>query len=253
MSLGLVDALCHLDDERIASPASLLEQAADAGIAHVVTASMDPRAPVRALSHPRVTVHRAYGVHPWVVDATALDAQLEELKERLEGDDVVAIGECGLDKLCEVPLAVQERALDAQLRVASERDLPLVLHLVRAHGALLAALDELGRPVRGMVHGYSGSAEAALELCRQGLMVSFGGMVTNPRARRAREAACAVPLDHLLVESDAPDHPPASFGDTSAPAAILDVIDALAALRGEGRDAIARATAENARRLFGFA
>jgi len=249
---GLVDALCHLDDDRLPDPAAILERAARAGVTDVVTSTMDPRAPVRALAHPAVRVHRAYGMHPWALEESALAAQLEALTERLLGDDVVALGECGLDTVCEVPMALQKRALVEQLRLARVRERPVIFHLVRAHGALIAALDELGGPVRGMVHGYSGSAEAALELCRRGLFVSFGGMVTRPAARRAREAARAVPLSRLLVESDAPDHPPVGFGEQSEPAAIGLVLDALSELRGEDRDALARASAENARRLFGL-
>jgi TatD DNase family protein len=103
--------------------------------------------------------------------------------------------------------------------------------------------------VGGLVHGFSGAPEMARALVEHGLSVSFGGLVTHTRAARARRAALVVPTERLLVESDAPDHP-VRDGAVSEPADLPDTLAALAALRDDDVEALARATAENARALF---
>jgi hypothetical protein len=138
--------------------------------------------------------------------------------------------------------------------IASTLGLPVVLHEVRAHAALLEVLAR-GGPLAagGYLHGYTGPAELVDEWLAHGLSLSFGGMVTNPRARRCRAAAAAVPLDRLLVESDTPDHPPRGLGAAqSEPAGIALVLFELARLRGAQPEALAAATADNARRLLGL-
>jgi TatD DNase family protein len=249
---GLVDALAHLDDQRIEEPtAVLLERAATAGVAHVVNAGVDPLADADALpSAQGVRVWRAFGVHP-LACGDRLDDKLAALERRLASVDVVAVGECGLDQRAGMPpVDAQQRALARQLTLARERELPVILHVVSATAPLLDVLAD-APGVRGFVHGFTGAPEVAEQLLGLGLHLSFGGQVANPKAKRCRRSAAAVPLDRLLVESDTPDHPPnPPDGRLSEPARLPDVVAALAGARGESVDVVGPATARNARALL---
>jgi TatD DNase family protein len=252
---GLVDANCHLDDTRVADVEALLARAAAAGVGDVVSTGVHPRRDKRELPGRRggPRVWRAVGLHPQ--GAADLEDCLPLVEERAALPGVIAIGEIGLDRREGMPvLALQRRALEAQLELARGLGLPVVLHEVRAHAALLEVLDRCGPlAAGGYLHGYTGPAELVDEWLAHGLSLSFGGMVTNPRARRCRAAAAAVPLDRLLVESDTPDHPPRGLGSAqSEPAGIALVLFELARLRGAQPEALAAATADNARRLLGL-
>lgn len=214
--------------------------------------------------HPDLAI--AYGIHPQIVpllDDAALDSQLELLCSVLSGKASTlrrpqALGELGLDALTPETqgcLPRQERCFRAQLAIAREHDLPIVLHILRTHGPAVRILKSDGVPrAGGVVHSYSGSAELAKDYLKLGLSISFAGAVTYPNARRQQAAARAVPLDRLLVETDAPDQTPWSRRPAAnEPAFLGEVLDALAIIRGEPRTALARATEDNARRLFGLA
>lgn len=253
----LVDCLCHLEDPRIDDRSALLKRAAAAGIGDVIWAGTDPlrdiTRPLREAAPAPLRLWHAFGIHPQHVRDDALPAQLRELDRLLDAPHVVALGECGLDRRPGMPpLELQRRALRAQLDRARARGLPLLLHAVRAMGPLLELLQQAGPlAAGGMVHGFTGSAQSARELVSLGLHVSFGGVVTKPAARHAREAARVVPAARLLVESDAPDHPPAGVPARQAePAHISHTLAALATLRGEPYPALAARTADNAGQLF---
>lgn len=213
--------------------------------------------------HPELAI--AYGIHPQVVplfDEAALDAQLELLAAVLSGRSdglrrPQAVGEIGLDALTPETsgcLARQERIFRAQLALAREHELPIVLHILRTHGPVVRILKADGVPgCGGVVHSYSGSAELVAEYLKLGLSISFAGAVTYPNARRQQASARAVPLDRLLVETDAPDQTPWSRRPAAnEPAFLGEVLDALAIIRTEPRADLARATEANARRLFGL-
>lgn len=198
-------------------------------------------------SRPRPRVWRAYGIHPQEApsDERDLEELLALLEQRLDAPDVVAIGECGLDRRPGMPPAdAQERALSAQLALARRRGLPVILHCVRAPGRLLELLEETGPLVAGgLVHGYGGAPDLIPRFAALNLSLSFGHLVGNPKATKARASAKATPPERLLVETDAPER---------APAALAEHVRLLAELRGQPVAEIARCTAENARRLFGL-
>lgn len=201
-------------------------------------------------------------------DGSALDEQLAALFRAARGEPLAdgepplprphAIGELGLhaansDAPADI-LLQQERAFRAQLALARQLDLPLVLHVVRAHGQALRILQRDGVPRSGgVVHSYSGSAELVADYVRLGLHLSFAGPITYPEARRVQAAACRVPRDRLLVETDAPDQTPwARKPAACEPAFLPDIVEALARHRGEACAELARSTEANARRLFGL-
>jgi len=247
----LVDALAHLEDPRVARVSALLDRAAEAGVHDVICGATDPEAALPAFTHARVRVHGACGLHPRVVDAARVSLQLDALAAQIARARPIAIGECGLDAREAMPdLDDQVRALEGAILLARAHDLPVIFHVVRATERFLDVIARF-EGVRGVVHGFTGAAEVARALVERGLFVSFGGAVTDLRARRARAAARAVPIDRLLVESDTPDHPAAGLA-ASEPSMLPVVVRALAALRGDDEEAVARATAENARGLFGL-
>ena len=211
-----------------------------------------------ARRHPDVAF--AIGVHPQIVaevdEATALEmvGQLAAWLGDPRRPRPAAIGELGLDAVGErkATLERQERLFRAQLALAREHDLPVVLHLLRAHGRALSILRRDGLPRRGgVVHSYSGGAELVRDYARLGLHLAVAGPVTWGGAERSRAAAAAIPDALLLVETDAPDQPPEPHrGGLNEPAYLPAIVAALAHLRGVDARAIAALTEANARRLF---
>mgnify|MGYP002777879824 CR=1 FL=1 len=203
----------------------------------------------------------ALGIHPQVLpdldpagDARALEALKERVRAAPAG--MVAIGECGLDFGPQGAGAPRERqiaVLRAHFELARATGLPLVLHCLKAHAALLELLEERPLPP-SILHSYSGSAEMVPAFCRGGHAISFAGALTLPGARRPGLAARAVPTDRLLIETDSPDQTPATRRPArNEPAFLLDVARAVAEARGEPLELVAATTYENARRLLRLA
>jgi TatD DNase family protein len=198
------------------------------------------------------------GIHPWYVeryDETELVSACADLRSARERG-ACAIGECGLDALRAkrggAPLELQRKVLEAQLTIARERSLPIVLHCVRAHGALLEILEREGTlPAGGVMHSYSGSLELLPRYEKLGLSFSFAGVVTRTQASKARAVARQVPLARLMVESDGPDQVAVQVSrGHSEPCDIRLVLSELTQLRDESFETLASRTATNAAQLF---
>ncbi len=193
------------------------------------------------------------GVHPWWVPALGPDALAEALRA-LETARMDGLGECGLDHhRAREPdaRATQRDVLRAQLAIARDRDLPIVVHCVRAHADLLGILRADGVPrAGGLMHGWSGSPEEVGPFVALGLHVSFGLRALRPDAAKVREAARRVPPDRVLLETDAPDGVP---GTRMEPAQLRDVAEAIATVRGEDADAVLARAGASARALWGLA
>lgn len=259
----MIDAHCHLDrfaPER--DPAEALAEALAVGVRRVVVAGVDPagwRAQA-ALARAHMQVSCTYGLHPWTVAAVAdeaLPGLLAELERALDGGLGVApvgLGELGLDHGRRGPAPTrprQEAAFRAQLRMARARSLPVVLHLVGAPAKALQILGEEPLPAGGMVHRYSGSAELVPAFLALGLHLSFSAEILYKP--RLLDALRRVPLDRLLLETDAPDALPASAGGAAVGlSALPQIVAAAAAARGEDPAEVARATAAAATRLLGL-
>ena len=146
---------------------------------------------------------------------------------------------------------MQRSVLREQLAIARARDLPVVLHVVRAHGALVEILKADGLSAAGgMIHGFTGSPESARELVKLGLHVSFSANLTRPAFLKARRASVVVPWERLLVETDCPDQSVSGPPGAGEPAELPLVVECLASLRNSDVARVQRHTAENARRLF---
>lgn len=205
------------------------------------------------------------GLHPYFLheqSAAARAVCLQQLAERASALGAAAIGECGLD--ARVPergglaLSEQETILNAQLDVARSLHLPVVLHVVGAHGRALDLLERQGPlPAGGVLHAYSGSAELVPRYAALGLSFGFGGALTRPGARKVKAALAVVPRDRLLLETDAPDQAPVGFdgiqlgnGVRNEPAAITLIAHTVCEQLGIDAEDLARTTTNNALTLF---
>jgi TatD DNase family protein len=246
-----VDTHCHLflcDLE----PQLLLEDARAAGVPTVVCAGIDPETSRRSLELAESFrgVFATAGMHPHTASAMdrAAGAAIEEL---LGSPHVVAVGETGLDFFRMLsPRQDQEASFRLHIAMAREVDLPLVVHVRDAWPEILRLLDE-GSAERVVIHCFSGDAEIARECARRGYHVSFAANITYPKNAHLREAAAAVPLERLLVETDSPYLAPQRIrGRDNAPANVVDVVEALANVRDESRPALRDALLANAARAF---
>jgi TatD DNase family protein len=256
-----IDSHCHVTaDEFAADRAAVLARTWDAGVDALVAIGagygVDANADAVALAAAEPRVFAAVGVHPH--DARLLDdGGRRRLREWLAAPRVVAVGECGLDYWYEhSPRAVQRDVLAEHLALARELDLPVSIH-VRDRGA--DAYEELlelwrsasGGALQGVLHCYTHDLPFAKRALDVGLLVSFSGILTFKSADALREVAAALPLDRLLIETDAPLLAPQGHrGERNEPARVGLVGACLARLRQRPLEEIAAATSANARRLF---
>ncbi len=252
----MIDSHAHLDHPRFdADRDAVVRRALDAGVTAIIvpatTAAGWRHLQAVCAAHP--ALHPAYGLHPMFL-AEHAESHLEQLPRRLDERHAVAVGECGLDFFIDDPRPeAQRHYFTRQLQVARDMDLPVIIHARRAEEEVIHTIRRIGG-LRGVVHSFAGSREQARQLADLGFLVGIGGPVTHARAKRLRRTVTDIPLDTLLLETDAPDQPGHGHrGERNEPAYLVEVLDTVAALRGEDRDTIARRTAANARRLFNLA
>jgi TatD DNase family protein len=249
----LYDSHCHLDaPEFDPDRDQVLARARAAGVARQLVPAVDRSGweKLRGICAADPGLRPAYGLHPMYLDRHQ-PGHLDELSDWLARERPAAVGECGLDFFVEgLDPQVQRDYFHGQLALAREHDLPVVLHARRAVDEVIAALRRTG--LRGVVHSWSGSEEQARQLFDLGFHLGIGGPVTFERAQRLRRTVAAMPIEHLLLETDAPDQPDAAHrGQRNEPARIGEVLRTVAALRGVEPAEIAAATTANATRLFG--
>lgn len=251
----MIDSHAHLTDERFAGELeAVVERARAAGVEAVVTVATDV-ADARAaheVAQRFPEVFATAGIHPHAAHGAAADA-LGEVRDLAAMPRVVAIGETGLDYHYDFsPREDQRAAFAAQLRLAAELELPVIVHAREADDDLAAMIAEHGREVRGVLHSFSSGPEllaAALDL---GWYASFAGMITF-RSWADDDAVRSVPADRLLVETDSPYLTPVPHrGKRNEPCHVPLVAARAAAVRGEPLDELAAATTRNARRFYGL-
>lgn len=194
------------------------------------------------------------GRHPHSAEEPISSAERRELRRLASHPSVVAVGEIGLDyhftEYHRTPAKAQAQVFREMLGLSQEVDKPVVLHTRDAFPELLAILDEFPG-VEGVFHCFTGNSAFAAEALARGLYISFAGNVTYPTAHGIIGAASIMPLDHMLVETDAPFLPPQSRrGQPNAPRYIVETVERIASLRTTAAAEIARATRHNAIELF---
>jgi len=248
---GAVDTHCHLfllDLE----PADVVETARAAGVDRLICVGVDVETSARSaeLADTLEGVFATAGMHPH--DASGFDAEAAARIEEMLGDPrVIGVGECGLDYFrMHSPEADQIRTLRTHIGWSNETGKPMVVHVRDAWRDVLRVLDE-GSAEHVVVHCFSGDADIARECAARGYFTSFAGNVTYPKNEHLRQAAAAVPLDRLLVETDAPFlSPQKKRGTDNHPANVMITLAELARVRGDDVEKLVVATSENSRAAF---
>ena len=252
----VVDSHCHLDYEGLAERLpEILGAAERAGVGLMVSISTRVRKFERVLriAEENTNVYCTIGTHPHNAHEE-LDVTLAELKDIAGHPKVVGIGEAGLDYHYDFsPRAAQAQGFRLHIAAARETGLPLVIHSREAEADTAAILaDEMQRGAfRPLLHCFTSSVELARDGLALGAYVSFSGILTYKNAGGLRAVAAEVPLDRLLVETDAPYLAPVPFrGRTNEPAFVVKTLEVLASVKGVSTDGMAQATNENFFRLF---
>nr|WP_010132847.1 TatD family hydrolase [Microbulbifer agarilyticus] len=264
--MALIDSHCHFDFEAFsADRTQVWSRCRQAGVQSLVIpgVSIPQWRQLFALVHSEPAWYGAVGVHPWWVKELAIApadvrrAVVERVEhERQRSGAVsrcVAVGECGLDANIETPLEQQLSVFEAQLEAARALSLPVIVHSVRAHADVLRTLKKFSLEQGGVIHAFSGSREIAEEYVRLGFYLGAGGTITYERAAKTRKALRDIPLEHLVLESDAPDMPLAGRqGERNSPEYLPQIAQTLAELRGISPQLVIEQTGENTRALFGL-
>ena len=250
----IFDTHAHLDDHAFdADRAELLTRLPQEGIALVLNpgCSLESSRNAIALAREQDWIYAAVGSHPDAADEVedAVLAQYHRMAQ--ENSKVRAIGEIGLDYHYEdIPREIQQRAFRAQMALARELGLPVIVHEREAHEDGMKIVEEFPT-VTGVFHCYSGSLEMARVLIRRGWYIGFGGVLTFKNARKAVEVAAEIPLERIVLETDCPYMSPEPFrGRRNDPTRLHLVAQRLAQLRGLSAEEIQAITLENGKRLY---
>jgi TatD DNase family protein len=254
----LADSHCHLDHEQFdVDRDAVIERALEAGVQCMVAIGTGDGPPdletgIR-LADRYPAIYATVGVHPH--DASKAEPEtFRHLAELLRHPKVVALGEIGLDYHYDFsPRQVQSDVFVAQMRVAADAGKPIVIHTREAWEDTLALIERHWKPTRlpGIMHCFSGGPAEAARCVELGFYLSFGGIVTFPKALELQEAARSAPADRILVETDAPYLAPVPRrGKRNEPAFVVETARKLAELRGETLESIAAVTTANFRRVL---
>ncbi|MBR6917065.1 MAG: TatD family hydrolase [Clostridia bacterium] len=260
--IKLIDSHAHYDDRRFDeefeggrdAALSLSRDAGVVGIINVATNLENIKTTI-ALADKYEDVFAAIGIHP--EDCQSLDDDVSKVLSVVEDNvshpKVVAIGEIGLDYYWK-PYDKDKQIVyfESQIEMAKRLDLPVIVHCRDATGDAVEIVKR-HKGVRGVFHSYSGSAETAAELLPLGWYFSFGGPLTYKNAHKVRDAASAVPLDRLLIETDCPYLPPVPHrGKINYSAYMLHTLGVMAEVKETDEETLAEILVENTKRLFGI-
>lgn len=251
---SIFDTHAHYDDESFnLSRDALLENLGQMGVGYVINNSTDLDGSAEkclqiAKKHPNC--YTAIGVHPETVETKGEPLNEERLRALLHQPSVVAVGEIGLDYYWSTDKKqLQQEVFRRQCEIANEMGLPVIVHDREAHGDTLEILKET-KP-QGALHCFSGSVETALEIVKLGMYIGIGGVITFKNARKLLEVAEAVPIEKILLETDAPYLAPVPFrGKQCNSSLIYYTAERLAEIKGMSTEEVIKVTAENAKTLF---
>ena len=250
----LFDTHAHMDSRSFdCDREALLAQLPNRGIRYLMNpgCSLASSHAAVALANKYDYIYAAVGSHPDAADEVN-DAVIAEYRELCKlNPKVKAIGEIGLDYHYEdIPRDLQKKAFIAQLELAKELDLPVIVHERDAHEDGLRIIDEFPE-VKGVFHCYSGSAEMARQLVDLGWYIGFTGVLTFKNARRAVETAESIPIERIVLETDCPYMAPTPFrGKRNDPGYLYRMAEQLAQIRGRSVEEIHQITVENGKRLY---
>ncbi|MCF8003049.1 MAG: TatD family hydrolase [Chromatiaceae bacterium] len=251
--MTLIDTHCHLDvDAFDVDRAEVLAAARSIGVESIVVPGIDAAGwdKLLGICASDAGLYPALGLHPVYLERH-VDGDLAALEQRLATAKPVAIGEIGLDFHSKDADRDRQLALcRAQLTIAREARLPVLLHVRKAHEEMLRLLAETP-VIGGTAHAFNGSLQQAQRYIDLGFCIGFGGMLTFERSSRLRRLAAELPLEAIVLETDAPDLTVASHQyQRNSPAYLPEVLQALSVVRGAEPERIAEQTTTNARRLL---
>ena len=249
---ALIDTHCHLDlDILFPRLQEILSNACIAGISSFVVPGVHPDGwdRIMQIASQEPAVYPAFGIHP-MHSSQATKENLDKLST-IAGQGV-AIGEIGLDPAYQVSLEIQEQSFRAQLRIATELGLPVLIHCRRHFQRTLQVLkEEKASRVGGIMHAFSGSTEMAKEFIRLGFVISLSGTITWDNAVRPKQLAASLPLSSIVLETDSPDMAPQQFrGQPNQPAWLIETFNTIAKIRDMNSTDIAAAVLTNTKRIL---
>lgn len=268
--MKLFDSHCHLDFEPLSTEmAEVIERAYKSGVAKMVNVGASMRGSEHSveIANQYPNIWASVGLHPHEAD-TILDFEgtMEKISALAQSDKVVAIGEIGLDyysvasdgrQVTRAEKEAQKKLFIAQLKIAEELNLPIIFHVRDAWEDFFSIIGncklEIGNCPLGIVHCFTGDSKIAQKLVRLGISVGFTGFVTfnQDKFNQIREAVEAVPMNYILIETDAPFLAPEPYrGKVNEPAYVLEVAKKVAELKKISLDEVAETTTKNAEKLF---
>lgn len=258
MSVALIDTHTHLDfPDFDADRAHVLENCRVLGVQRMVVLGVYQRNWQRLwdLTEQNPALHAAFGLHPVYIDEHRPEhlTQLGDWLTRLKShSQVCAVGEIGLDYYVEgLDKARQQQVFEAQLQLAADFDLPVLLHVRRSHADVIATLKRFALKRSGIVHAFAGSREEAREYIKLGFRLGLGGAATWPQALRMHRVIAELPLQSVVLETDSPDMAPAMYpNQRNSPEHLPDICTALAKLMNVSPAQLAEASTRNACELF---
>ncbi|OZG72005.1 hypothetical protein BTA51_18580 [Hahella sp. CCB-MM4] len=255
--MKFIDSHCHLDlDAFDGDRGQVIDRSSAAGVERIVVPATTPESWERLLKLAETfsALRIAFGIHPYFLDDIP-ESALTELRRMIAGHRarIVAIGETGLDKMIEVDFEKQQFFFAKQLEMAEEFGLPVIIHSRRAHDRVVAMVRR-SSVRRGVVHGFAGSYQQGAAFWKLGLRLGVGGVITYERARKTRNAVAQMPVEALLLETDAPDMPLSGRqGERNSPEFVPEVFSCLVGIRREEPDLLHSQILENTRQLFSLA
>lgn len=248
-----IDSHSHLDfPEFDVDRLDVLQQARRAGLKNIIiSATVAKRWQlIKNLTDKHPIARPAYGLHPMFMDEHKLN-HLDQLKVWLKNESPVAVGEIGLDYFIPNPdKEAQLKLFCSQLEIADEFKLPVIIHARKSLDIILRELRKYPN-IKGSIHSFSGSEQQAKQLIDLGFYLGFGGPITYTRATKLRSLVSILPLESLLLETDAPDQPDTKhYGERNEPAYLPNIAQEIATLRNTDIDEVAKQTFINTKTLF---
>ncbi len=258
--MALIDTHTHLDfPDFDADRTQVLDRCRSLGVQRMVVLGVYQRNWQRLwdLTLKNPALHAALGLHPVYIDEHRPEhlTELGDWLTRHKGHpQLCAVGEIGLDYYVEgLDKARQQQVFEAQLQLAAEFDLPVLLHVRRSHADVIATLKRHTLKRSGVIHAFAGSREEAREYIKLGFKLGLGGAATWPQALRMHRVIAELPLDSVVLETDSPDMAPAMFpNQRNSPEHLPNICTALAALMNVSPEHLAQASTRNAHDLFGW-
>lgn len=253
--MNLVDTHCHIDLPVFETDRTdVLKSCQRAGISRIVVPGIMAKTwdHLQQVCNTSPALYPSFGLHPFYL-AQHVSADIDALAKQIEQHHPIAVGEIGLDYVVKgLDHKRQQSLFDDQLAIAANASLPVLLHVRKSHDAVLSSLRKI--PVKGGIcHAFNGSLQQADRYIELGFKLGFGGMLTYERSNKLQRLAKQLPIEAIVLETDAPDMTVASHhGQRNSPEYLPECLQALANARAENADTVAAQTTTNAEEIFDF-